>query len=149
MGWKDSAEGGQSESIPFGKHDNLRVTRVLRETKKKGRLQSESGDPQLLCIVSDDQARERMLTLTLSEKAQWKLAQLLDAMGADLDSMDAENIGIDAFSDELFATRQLVDRPFSAEIRPQKDNPAYADIVPLRRIPTETKAPVPTDEIPF
>jgi hypothetical protein len=146
MGWKEAAEGGQSEKIPNGKHDQLRVTKILRGSKKTPQFVSDKGVPQMALIITDREDREVMDMITLNDANMWKLAQYLAAMGADLDGMDRDGVTVENFKDEIFALKQLIDRPFAAEIRPDDKNTQYTKVVPFKR---SSPAAVDADEIPI
>jgi len=131
MAWKDVPDSSQSEKIPPGSYDQLRITRVLRGPKDKAPFTAKDGSPQIMAIITDDQDREVSAMLTLSEKAAWVLKSYLVAIGADLDAMDRDGIDYRNFSDETFAAGQLCDRPFRGEVRAGK-NPAYPEVIPFR-----------------
>ena len=149
MGWKDVPDSRQSEKLPGGVHEKLRFKRVLRGAKDKPPFQSRDGSPQIMAILCDEQDREAPIMLTLSEKAAWKLKSILQAVGADLDAMDKDGVDWRHFADELFAMKQLCDRPFRGEVewRPGEGGKEYADVKPYRRNPGAA-APMP-DEIPI
>jgi hypothetical protein len=143
--WKKAAESAQAQQIPYGKYDRLRITRILRGKKDGTMFTSKAGSPQMMLVIADTEDRERIDIITLDEKNAWKLAQYLAAVGADLDGMTRDGVGVDAFKDERFALAQLDDRTFAAEIRPDPHNAAYAKIVPFAAQP-EKKV---DDDIPI
>ena len=151
MPWNEIEEGqATAEKIPAGTH-TLRVVKVLRGKKDGTIFTSKSGDPQIMVVYADQEARECAEMLTLSRKAAWKLKNLLIAVGADLDKMDKAGKDWTDFEDEDFASVQLCDRPFRGEVTYKKGTGDHADkefasVNPLRE-PAE--AMPAADDVPF
>ena len=150
--WKKSAdETANAESIPPGEHA-VRVVKVLYGKKDGSKFFTKNGDPQAMIILADDQAREAGLMLTFSDKAAWKLAQVLEAAGVNLEPMTRDGVTPDRFANEAFGTAQLMDRQLRIRVKYKKDS-AYPEITPLRRAPGQSAAAPVTvpaeDDIPL
>ena len=138
MGWKEAAnrKGGnykEKPSIPLGFHE-LSVTKCKTQKKDGSPIVSTSGNQMLLVIVVDSNGREGIITHTLIDKCDWRIAKDLSRMGIDLDSLDERGITIDHWKDESFASEELVGRTFFAKVymegRYTKIDPLHADELP-------------------
>lgn len=147
MGWRDAAnsEGaGQSEKLVAGVQD-LKIVKVVFGSKNDGYFTTKKGDRQIMLVYADDQDREGSQMYTLSGPAQFALAKVLEAAGADLDKMDRDGIGIDKFAEERFAQANLVGRSLRADV--ELDG-KYFKITPLRK-PTTVSVGAGEDDIPI
>ena len=62
----------------------LEVVRVIFGKKGGAAFTSKNGDPQIMVIFADADKNEAGEMFTLSDRAGWKLAQVLRAAGANL-----------------------------------------------------------------
>lgn len=139
--WKHSAQqeaGEYAEKLPDGRHP-VEITRIVFG-KKDGLFKSKSGDPQIMLIFADELGREASQIVTLSHKAGFVLAKILEAAGADLERMTADNVTPKSFAEPEFANANLVGRQLEIEVVwSSKNGKDFADITPLGPI-TETPA---------
>ncbi len=150
--WTGNAEkkgGGSAPKIPPGAGIDLKIVKVVFGSKAGGKFESKNGDPQIMVIFADNVDREAPEMVTLSDKAAWKLAQILSAAGANLERMKAAGITPDKFADEQFATANLVGRKLKGDVE-WDDTGKYATITPLRPEPAGASTPAAKgDDIPF
>ncbi len=153
--WEKAAtsKGSSAPKIPPGAGISLEITRVVFGYGNGEKFASNAGDPQIMIIFADSVKREAAVMVTLSEKAGFKLAQILMAAGANIKKMSEKGIAPDKFADETFANANLVGRKLKGDIS-YDDTGKHADIVPLRADPTTaTSAPKEEqkqeDDIPF
>lgn len=134
--WKESSEpkeGAQrAPSIPAGRNIQLKVDRVIFSAKGGGGFVTKDNDPQIMVIFTDTNGNEASEMITLSEKAAFKLSQILRASGADLDRMDAQGVTPEQFAYSEFCDRHLVGRKFVGD-------KSYARVYPL--IPRTNQQP--------
>lgn len=144
--WKSQANRDilpETEKVPAGVHE-LEIKRLVFGSKNGGPFTSKGGDPQIMAIFADNNGREASQMYTLSAKAGWALARLLEACGVDMSRMEADGIEPRDFADEDLARANLIGRRLRAEVtwtRSARDNKDYAAITPRRADPTQ--APVP------
>ncbi len=115
--WEEEAEkGGFADRIPNGDHE-VRIEDVFYENKD-GVLRSSNGDPQIRIIVRDQQARECMMTITLSEKAGWVLAKLLKCSQpkVDLKALRSNGIEPSEFANPMIGDKYLLGLQFMARV---------------------------------
>ena len=142
--WKNQAEREappEAEKVPAGVHE-LEIKRLVFGSKN-GTFVSKGGDPQIMVIFADDQGREASQMYTLSAKAGWALARLLEACGVDMQRMEADDVEPSDFADEAFARANLMGRRLRAEVswsRSPRDNKDYATLTPHRPDPTRPPA---------
>lgn len=134
--WKDEAakEGpANAPRIPAGRHE-LQISKLVFGSKTGGFFSAKDGSRQIMVIFTDSVNREANIMVTLSEKAAWVLAKILEAAGANLAKMQEAGIEPSKFTDERFATANLVGRKLMADVTWSKGNDGkeYADITPLR-----------------
>jgi len=148
--WKKNAEGNQrAERVPAGTHD-LTIVKLVFGSKDGGPFIAGDGSPKIMVIFGDNQDREVSQMYTLSEKAAWKLAQLADAIGINLERMTADGVTPEKFAEPPFAEVQLMGRTVRAEVKYEtKDNgKENIDVTPLRRRPGQG-VPQRADDIPI
>lgn len=150
--WVESlkSEGGEkAEKIPSGQHA-VEITDIVFGSKKGGAFASKAGDPQIMLIFSDSQGREAAQMVTLSEKAKFVLAKILEAGGADLRKMDEKGITPQKFAEERFATINLKGKKFTADVQWEtaENGKEYSTVTPLRK-PPESKPEEDSDDIPI
>jgi hypothetical protein len=155
--WENPPNSGTARAprIPASPDVNLTVRDVVFGSKKGGPFKSSNGDPQVMLVYADDHGNEATEMVTLSDKAAWKLAQLLSASGANMKAMKEKNITPTSFTDERFARANLVNRKFRADLQYEKGNDGkeYARVTPLRQEPAMAGAGAGAgksdDPIPF
>lgn len=154
--WEDAAKskggGSNAPKIPPGAGIDLKIIRVVFG-KKGERFETKNGDPQIMLIFADSVEREAAVMVTLSEKAGFKLAQILSAAGANVKRMTEAGVTPDKFADEQFANANLVGRKLKGDIS-YDDTGKWADITPLRPDTTAPTSQAPAEEkkkdpIPF
>jgi hypothetical protein len=145
--------GEYAEKLPNGKHP-VEITRVVFGKKDGALFKSKGGDPQIMLIFADELGREAFQVVTLSFKAGFILAKILEAAGADLDRMTADGVTPKSFAEPEFAVANLVGRQLEVEVVwSSKNGKDFADITPLGTI-TETSDYAPvihdgSDDIPI
>jgi len=124
--WQAEAEREVTQRaprIPKGQH-HVRIERIVFGDRN-GNFQSQAGDPQILLIFQDREAREVSQMTTLSEKAGFVLARLLAACDppANLARMEQDGVEPSHFANEDFANRMLVNRQLTIDVdyEPSKD----------------------------
>lgn len=150
--WNQAAqqEGGEyAEKLPDGTHQ-VEITRLVFGRKDGSVFTSKSGDPQVMLIFSDELGREVNQMITLSYKAGFVLAKILDAAGADLDRMSADGVTPKSFADPEFANANLVGRQLQVEVTwSSKNGKEFADVVPLvNAAPADAATAPSSDGIP-
>ena len=154
--WSSASEGekaAQAEKIPEGEHE-VTITKVIHGGKN-GPFLNKNGDPMILLIFIDDQAREASQMYTLSEKAAWSIAKLLTSFQppADLTKMDEASVTPLSFADPDFAAANLIDRKLMAEIQIVEGAAGvkYHNVLPIKGSSpqAETAVTVAEDDIPF
>lgn len=148
--WSQAAESEgpqQAERIPDGEHA-VRIVKIMYGSRQ-GAFQSKSGDPQIMLVFQDRQAREITLMLTLSDKAGFMLAKLLSACDppANLARMEADGIEPAHFANPEFADGNLVGRNLTIQVEPGKD-PRYPLVTPVPKRGDESVAPASDDSPP-
>jgi len=145
--WQNTDGPANAEKIAGGTHD-LRIGRVVYGAKDKPAFTSRAGDPQIMLIWEDREAREAVQMLTLSKKAGWVLAKILkhatrDGAALPLDRMTADGVEPSTFADPNFADANLIGLQMRALVTwsAGKDGKDYADIEPLRPDPTAGTVP--------
>lgn len=118
MNWKEQAEKKVPDKAPklLEGQQQLTIKKVVMG-KKDGWFTSKSGDRQIMLVYGDNQEREGVQMYTLTEKAAFALAQVLEGIGADLDAMTKDNLGIDAFKNEAFAKAQLEGKSLKGDVK--------------------------------
>ena len=135
--WTEASntEGGgeYAERLPAGMH-KVQITGVVHGGKG-GPFESAKGEPQILIIFSDTEAREAAQMCTLSEKAGWVLARLLKSCDppADLVKMSESGISPQSFADPEFAETNLVGRNLCIRVewKESQNGKSYSDILPV------------------
>lgn len=106
--WTEAVEGPmQAEKIPTGFH-KLRIVKVIHAKRSGERFESSNGDPQMMVVFADLIERECIQMFTLSEKAGWTLARLLECAGDDLKELERQGIEPRDFAEPAFAKKKLV-----------------------------------------
>jgi hypothetical protein len=132
---KASEDGGGdfAERLPSGLH-KVDIVKVVHGGKN-GTFESSKGDPQILIIFADQEAREAAQFVTLSDKAGWVLARVLSncVPPANLGKMTEAGITPQSFADPEFAEANLVGRKLhvNVEWKKSQNGKDYADIVPV------------------
>jgi len=129
-----TAEGAEhSERLPSGIH-NVTITRVIHGSKS-GLFESRNGDPQILCVFADDQAREATQMFTLSEKAGWVLARLMTNFDPPMNLTEMTKAGVtpESFADPDFTVTNLVGRKLAIKVEYEtaKNGNEYPNITPM------------------
>ena len=111
MDWKAEAQNKNAAPITPGIYE-LTVTRILWRKKDAAEdYRTQNGDPAPKLVVRDDEGREGLMTMVLSDKAKWTMARLLSCCGVDLDGMTKAGITIDHFKDKQWAETCLIKKP--------------------------------------
>jgi len=149
--WTDKAkdEGPQrAPAIPAGQHrlEILKIVYGKGAGENYQQFQTKAGDPQIMVVFRDKLEREAAEMFTLSDAAAFKIAKLLEAIGADLESMESDGITVEAFAEPQFANAQLVGRVLQAQVAYEEANGKhYAKITPAPAAKrTEPEKPAPT-----
>lgn len=145
--WQTEAEREvtpQAPRIPKGRHP-VRIERLVFGNRN-GVFQSQGGDPQIMLVFQDRQARETSQMVTLSEKAAFVLARLLGACDPPVNLARMEQDGIEParFANEDFARDMLVNRQLTIEVDYEqgKDGKEYPRVIPvLNRSATPPASP--------
>jgi hypothetical protein len=129
--------------IPKGEH-HVRILRIMFGSRD-GAFQSRDGDPQIMIIFQDREAREAGQMVTLNEKAAWALAKILDACdpSVNLARMEADGVEPAHFADREFAESVLLNRELVAHVdwEPGEGNKQYARVTPIKRTPSSASPP--------
>ena len=130
-----TAEGAEhSERMPTGIH-TVTITRIIHGGKN-GTFESKNGDPQILVVFSDDQAREATQMITPSQKAGWVLAKLMTNFDPPMNLTKMTEAGVtpDSFASPDFAETQLVGRKLAIKVEWEasaKGDKEYSNITPM------------------
>lgn len=139
------------ERIPAGKH-TVKIVNVIGEGRA-GPFASSQGDRQIMVVMHDGQQREVTTMLTLSEKAAWKLKQLVQCCtpAFNLEAMEKSKVGLEHFADADFAKLQLGGRTVRVDITYEegKNGREYAQVQFLRPPAGDPAPAVPDTDIPF
>ncbi len=153
--WKEAAqqEGGEyAEKLPDGTH-RVEITRVVYGRKDGTLFVSKSNDPQIMLIFADELGREASQMVTLSYKAGFVLAKILEAAGAELDKMTDHDVTPRSFADPEFANPNLIGRQLQIEvIWGSKNGKEFSDIIPVGMAGSADELPQvskPDDDIPL
>jgi hypothetical protein len=137
-----TAEGAEhSERLPSGIH-TVTITRIIHNGKN-GPFESKNGDPQILVVFSDDQAREATQMITLSQKAGWVLAKLMTNFDPPMNLTKMTEAGVtpDSFASPDFAETNLVGRKLAIKVEWEasaKGDKEYSNITPMNTGDMET-----------
>lgn len=148
--WQESSEGSaRAARIPAGQSIPLRISKIVYVDRNGVAFESQNHDPQILMIVSDAEGREASEMLTLSDKAGWKLAQILRAAGANMAKMDEKQIKVADFASDLYE-KQLLEREFLGNVdwEEGKDKKTYAKITPIMPQPGAQQPAAPVQQPP-
>jgi len=132
---KETGDGGGdfAERLPNGMHQ-VHIVKVVHGGKN-GTFESGKGDPQILIIFADAEAREATQFVTLSDKAGWVLRRLLQECDppANVTKMTEAGITPESFADPEFAETNLVGRKLAitVEWKKSQNGKDYSDIVPV------------------
>lgn len=139
--WETEAEKSFADRIPDGEFD-LIIDRVVMGNQN-GPFTSNNGDPQIMVVFADQQAREASTFLTLNDRAGFKLAQIMKAVGADLARMTQAGVMPEHFANEEFAQKNLVGRQLRARITTEegRDGKERPQVTPLGQVDTPAAAP--------
>lgn len=146
--WTQNAEPSRAERIPKGKHQ-VRILKVLRTTQNGEEFTSNSGDPQLLVILQDHQAREASYMFTLSDRAAFRLAQFMACCDPPINLQQMESDGVEPhhFADEQWAGQMFLNRQLTVDVIPNNQDERYPHIEFVKaRGPAS--APPPTSSAP-
>ena len=130
--WKKNAEeSGRADKLPAGVY-HLEIVETRHASKGKA-FASKAGDPQVMIIVADETGRQATQMITLSAKAGWVLAQILDKCGVNLDRLRDDGIEPHHFAEHRIAEQYLAGLKFYGEVRWEKGNDGkeYSKVVPL------------------
>lgn len=135
--WRAEAnkEGTQTEKLPDGTWQ-VEIVKVIHGKKDGPKFESKGGDRQIMVVFADANEREIGCMYTLSGKAGWALAKLLDAASLNLDKMSAAGITPERFADEEFANKNLIGRKLVIEVKTEKPGDKYPRINPVKEQPT-------------
>ena len=113
--WKNA---GRAPNLGAGDH-RVKIKSVSRTKPDGTAWESRDRSPQLVVTYADDLGSEASQWFTLSEKAGWSFAALLNACEPpfDFEQMMARGIEPAHFADEDFARRNLVDKQRTVHIR--------------------------------
>ncbi len=152
--WQNEAERDappKAERIPCCTNHPVRIVKIVLGGKD-GPFTSRHGDPQIMLVFQDREAREASQMITLSNSAAWVLAKYLGCCDppANLARMEAEGIEPEAFAQQEFADANLLDRQLNIDVVKSK-NPDYPDIIPVKPQPaaaTPASPPPAQSEVP-
>lgn len=136
--WREESEreGNLAARIPAGDDISVRISKVVFGDRQ-GAFSSRAGDPQILIVFQDHEAREAGMFVTLNERAAFVLAKVLAACdpAVNLARMEADGIEPRHFADESFANRVLLNRSLRINLQYEagKDGKEYPHVVPVRR----------------
>ena len=152
MDWTTAASSeGAYERLPEGYH-KVKVSAAYRHNKD-GKPYETSKGPYVAIVFEDLRGSQAKQSFWLTEKAGWRLARALKAMGADLEKMTKAGVKLNHFLDESFCQKQLVGRDCWVNVEHSGDY-ANADVVEESDVPASTIAEhgatlPPEDDIPF
>ncbi|MDD2766109.1 MAG: hypothetical protein PHE83_19270 [Opitutaceae bacterium] len=150
--WQQAADKeAMAARIPKGKH-RVRISRILTGGND-GDFVSRGGDPQIMLILQDQEAREAGQMVTLSDKAGWVLAKIMAACDppVNLARMEADGIEPSKFADPEFAGSVLLNRELTVMVdwEDAKDGKQYARVTPIRpATAAASEASAPNDAPP-
>jgi len=133
--WQQAADKeAMAARIPKGEH-RVRISRI-RTGGNDGDFVSRGGDPQIMLIFQDQEAREAALMVTLNAKAAWVLAKIMAACDPSVNLARMETDGVEPhhFAEPRFAEEVLLNRELTAKIdwEEGKDGKQYARVTPIR-----------------
>lgn len=145
--WQQNSEQDGAARLPEGKMQRVTITKIVYGNAN-GAYESADGDPQIMVVMADDQAREGTMFFTLSEKAGWALAKTLAALDppANLKRMEEDGITPAHFANEQFANPQLVGRSLFVDVK-YKRGSDYPELTPVRSA-TAQQQPAATTSAP-
>lgn len=148
--WQQESEregASQAERIPAGTHE-VRISKIIHGTRQ-GPFQSRDGDPQIMLVFQDRQAREASLFVTLSEKAAWVLAKVMACCSppVNLARMQADGVEPERFSDPEFADANLLDRQLVIQVE-WPDGAKYPEVTPVKPRSASASPSPSTDDPP-
>lgn len=140
--WTEPDSRQETVRIPIGQDTQVEITKLVFGSARNGPFKTQSGDAQILLVMTDNQGRECSCYATLNEAAGWVLRSILSAANADLARMKADGVEITDFKDEDFARANLVGRRLAIRIKEYKDDAkgSACDMVALRRRPGQQPA---------
>lgn len=146
MDWEKAATyDGTHEKLEDGYHQ-VKVVSVYRQTKDGVPYESASG-PYMYVGFANLRGAQASASFWLTEKAGWKLAKALKAMGLNMKKMTEAGIEIGHFLDQDFCTKQLVGR--DCWVLVERDGKyANAEVIDSKDIPVNVRNanPAPPDE---
>lgn len=155
--WKESSEIKRAPRLIEGQQ-RLTIKRIIYE-KNDEPIITANGDRQIWLIVGPDSGEEGLITITLTEKAGWVLAQVARAIAGDqwIDKWDKIGVKIGSFANPAVANN-LVGKSFLAEVHYDKKS-EYPNITPLPFVSADVSSTAPAkapakqtmtdDDIPF
>lgn len=132
--WTKYNEGNESaEKVTTGFH-NLRITKVLHGKKSGDQFESANGDPQIMVVFSDPMERECVQMYTLSKRAGWALALMMDCAGVDMAKLEEQGIDVSHFEEPAFAKSKLIGLDLIGYVswEPGSDGKEYSRVEPKR-----------------
>lgn len=147
MDWEQAANSENAERLEDGFH-RVKVAAVHRKNKDGQELETAKG-PYLSVVFHAASGGQAKQSFWLTEKAGWRLARALKAMGMNLQKMTAAGIELGHFLDDAFCQKQLVGRECWIEVTHNGDY-ANADVVDAADVPATAKtphAPKPADDM--
>lgn len=144
MGLQSDAqrEGGNSApQIPDGFAD-VEIKRLVHTNREGERFESQGGDPQMMVVYASDDGCEAVDMFTLSDKAGWALAKMMEAAGMNLAKLDAAGVQYIHFANEEWAAKALVGKRLRIHVKwgTGKNGKPRATITPVRREAAGTRA---------
>ncbi len=131
MDWKAEAQNKNAAPITPGIYD-LTITRILWRKKDAAEdYRTQNGDPAPKLVVRDDEGREGLMTMVLSDKAKWTMARLLSCCGVDLDGMTKAGITIEHFKNKEWAETCLIKKPRRFLANVKASSTGYMEIEPI------------------
>lgn len=142
--WTQNAESQRAERIPKGKH-RVRVLKCLRTTQNGEAFVSNNGDPQLLLVFQDPQAREVSYMFTLSDRAAFRLAQFMSCCDPPINLAQLEADGVEPghFADEEWARANFENRQLTIDVIPNPQDERYPHIEFVKVRGPEAAPPAP------
>lgn len=136
--WQENAnsEGSQAAKLPKGQH-RVRICKIVFGDRQGNAFRSKAGDPQIMVVFQDREAREAGHMYTLSEKAGFTLAKLLSACDPPVNLARMEEAGIEPahFADQAFAETNLLNREVTIDVDWEKgqDGKEHSRCTPIQR----------------
>lgn len=149
--WRERADSEGQENSPkliSGDNQHLKIIKIVYG-KDGVAFTSKSNDSQIMVIYGDDEGREGVEMFTLSAKAAWKLAKMLEAAGLDIDKMDRVGIEPAKFAEPAFTDKQLIGRELNANIIVGRDGWPTFEYLRKRPVEAAAKEQPNLDDIPF